>query len=741
MAVRLIAPIKYDKERVTYWIDLSSELLKGETLGSVISVSAVTTLGNDPSPNATLDGTQIVRTSVGLSVKAGSVGEMYQATVVVSTNLGREISGIVGYAVDYAPEVETFPLPFPPTDPVYRETVMTDTIGVTKTLFLGRVFATVPALEPEVACTVDWGDGSAVETVNQTSNFAIKDHVYAAPGTYQIKITGTCHGIQSAGGTGVTSLGVDNFGLIGLRQARYTNNPGFTYVPSYLPDTMLTLTGMFASCPAFNSGAVTFWDVSRITGAFGFGTVFDGCVLFNRPLAGWDVGAGGATTMNNMFNGCSSFNQNINSWDVSAVTEMRQMFQNCAVYNQRLDQWNVGACTDFTTMFSGCLAYNQPMNTWNVSAGVAFSGMFSRCIVFNQDLHNWNVGNGVNFGSMFNMAVRFNGNIDNWDVSKGIAFGRMFCAAAVTYDEPYGGMDFNRNISSWNVGNGTGFDRMFLGCRVFNQPIGSWNTAKSINFEAMFMRAVRFNQDISGWDVGLVRFFDAMFSGFTSQVDPEEPLIMDFAQDLSIWNVTSQAQDFGDMFAGCRYLNFSPQTWDVQNVTRMAQMFAFCWTFNSPLSTWNTAKVTNFAGMFANALSFNQPVNHFVTAAATDMGNMFAGCINFDQPLSSWDVSKVIYMDFMFFSCTLFNQDITGWNTGLVLQMNSMFRQAGLFNQNIRFWNTSGVMQMDAMFQDAAAFNRDLDAWCVEMIPTEPVDFDTGATSWTLPRPAWGVSC
>lgn len=736
MAVRLIAPIKYDKERVTYWIDLSSELLKGETLGSVSSVSAVTTLGNDPSPNATLDGTQIVRTFVGLSVKAGSVGEMYEATVVASTSMGREISGVVEYAVEYAPQVDTFPLPFPPTDPVYRETVLVTAIGQEKTLFLGRVFALTTTQNPEVNAVLDWGDGSATVPVNQASNFSIQSHVYAAPGSYQIKITGVCSGINSSGQGDVKTLSVDNFGLVGLKQARYNSQNLLTYVPGFLPTTMEVLTGMFSDCTIFNSGAVSFWDVSRINN---FGTVFDDCRAFNRSLAGWDVHSGGATTFNNMFNGCWSFNQNLNNWDVSLMTEGRQMFQDCRVLNQPFALWNVGANLDFTDMFNGCWAFNQPLNTWNVSAGTSFAYMFNACIVFNQDLNNWNVSNGVSFGGMFQQAVRFNGNIDNWNVSSGIAFGRMFCASPTTYDEPYGGMDFNRNLSAWNVGNGTGFDRMFLGCRVFNQPIGSWDVSKSINFEAMFMRALRFNQDISGWNVGLVRFFDAMFSGFTSQVDPEEPLIMDFAQDLSTWNVTSQAQDFGDMFAGCRYLNFSPQLWDVQNVTRMAQMFAFCWTFNSSLVTWNTAKVTNFAGMFANALSFNQPINHFVTAAATDMANMFAGAINFNQPLSSWDVSKVIYMDFMFFSCTNFDQDITGWDTGLVLQMNSMFRQAVSFNQNIRFWNTQGVMQMAAMFQDAQAFNRDLAAWCVTLIPTEPVDFDTGATAWTLPRPAWGT--
>ena len=38
----------------------------------------------------------------------------------------------------------------------------------------------------------------------------------------------------------------------------------------------------------------------------------------------------------------------------------------------------------------------------------------------------------------------------------------------------------------------------------------------------------------------------------------------------------------------------------------------------------------------------------------------------------------------------------------------------------------------------ATAFNQDLAGWCVSPIPSH-TDFDTGATSWTEPRPIWGT--
>jgi hypothetical protein len=45
------------------------------------------------------------------------------------------------------------------------------------------------------------------------------------------------------------------------------------------------------------------------------------------------------------------------------------------------------------------------------------------------------------------------------------------------------------------------------------------------------------------------------------------------------------------------------------------------------------------------------------------------------------------------------------------------------------------------MFGYASSFNQDLSGWCVELISSEPIYFDYGATSWTEPRPIWGEDC
>ena len=92
----------------------------------------------------------------------------------------------------------------------------------------------------------------------------------------------------------------------------------------------------------------------------------------------------------------------------------------------------------------------------------------------------------------------------------------------------------------------------------------------------------------------------------------------------------------------------------------------------------------------------------------------------------------------MFQSATAFNQNIGNWDVSKVTRMDGMFANTP-FNQPIGNWNVSGVTNMSAMFINAISFNQDLSSWCVSLIPSIPVNFDNGATSWVLPKPVWGT--
>ena len=57
--------------------------------------------------------------------------------------------------------------------------------------------------------------------------------------------------------------------------------------------------------------------------------LFAGCILFNQPLANWDVSK--VKSMSYMFYCCTSFNQPLANWDVSKVIYTGFMFERCPI--------------------------------------------------------------------------------------------------------------------------------------------------------------------------------------------------------------------------------------------------------------------------------------------------------------------------------------------------------------------------------------------------------------------------
>jgi surface protein len=135
----------------------------------------------------------------------------------------------------------------------------------------------------------------------------------------------------------------------------------------------------------------------------------------------------------------------------------------------------------------------------------------------------------------------------------------------------------------------------------------------------------------------------------------------------------------------------------------------------------------------------------------TNMNIAFLECNNINNSITNfnnWSMSNVITMTNMFQNSS-FNQDIGNWDVSNVTSMVSMFQNSP-FNQDIGNWDVSNVTGfisslqpggMVSMFRDATSFNQDLSGWCVEQITSRPSNFDTGATSWVLPKPNWGAPC
>ena len=234
---------------------------------------------------------------------------------------------------------------------------------------------------------------------------------------------------------------------------------------------------------------------------------------------------------------------------------------------------------------------------------------------------------------------------------------------------------------------------------TFNSPIGHWDVSGVLLMEELFAGAQSFNQDISGWDVSNVTNMGFMFAGASA-----------FNQDISVWNVA--------------------------NVTDFDGMFGSAASFNQDISVWDTSGATDMNFMFEYATAFNQPIGAWNTAGVTDMLGMFKGASSFNQNLSSWNTSSVTRMAEMFQDAAAFDGAIGAWNTSAVTDMREMFSGAGAFNQDISAWDTSVATDMNLMFENAAAFNQDLGGWDVTNV-TNSTDFDLGASSWVLAKPAF----
>ena len=134
---------------------------------------------------------------------------------------------------------------------------------------------------------------------------------------------------------------------------------------------------------------------------------------------------------------------------------------------------------------------------------------------------------------------------------------------------------------------------------------------------------------------------------------------------------------------------------------------------HAPIGTWNVSQVTDMAQMFYDIDAFNSELSEWDVSRVTDMRGMFANAIAFNQDLSKWDVSRVTSMLAMFRYTYWFNQDLSKWDVSRVTDMSAMFGSAKSFNQDLSKWDVSRVTVMLGMFDDASSFQQTLcgEAW------------------------------
>lgn len=207
---------------------------------------------------------------------------------------------------------------------------------------------TLPATSISNNFDVDWGDGSAVETVI-TAN---PTHEYATADTYTITIKngGSCPSWSfNDGGDKLFIDDIVNWGDVGfvdLLGAFYgCVNMSVSATDSGNFSIVTTMSRMFRSASIADPDVST-WDVSSVTN---IDSMFRSMLIADPDVSAWDVSS--VVTMIATFDASPMANPDVSTWDVSSVTNMSAMFRSAPMANPDVSAWNVSNVSNMTTMF------------------------------------------------------------------------------------------------------------------------------------------------------------------------------------------------------------------------------------------------------------------------------------------------------------------------------------------------------------------------------------------------------
>ena len=265
--------------------------------------------------------------------------------------------------------------------------------------------------------TVDWGDGSAVQTV--TTNFPT--HTYTTAGTYDITVSGTCPA----------------WGYMGSGRVSTTLNSDYYTYTQYL-----TKVKQFGELNAQYYGFSQCTNLTSVKGATKNST-------------------SNVTTMANMFYFCQRLTElDLTNFDTLKVTDMNYMFFKVRAQEIDLSSFNTSNVTNMSYMFGECgFLTNINLSGFNTSKVTNMSAMFKGCDVLTKlDLSKFKTSKVAYMNEMFSNCTSLKSlkvSDLNFNTVNVINMKRMFYNCSSLTEIP---------VAKFNTSNVTNFDEMFARC-------------------------------------------------------------------------------------------------------------------------------------------------------------------------------------------------------------------------------------------------------------------------------------
>ena len=434
---------------------------------------------------------------------------------------------------------------------------------------------TLPVSGTGLNITVDWGDGSAIETI--TTEYPT--HTYAQAGIYEIAVAGNCPewGYKESDPIGNQSkyytytqylIGIKQWGELNATRYGFSKCINLKYVHgNATANTFLKLndmTRMFFDCKSLQELDLSFINSSNVTCMHG---VFAGCT--NLKSINLDtLNTNKVNDMSNMFSGCNSLKDlDLKNFDTSNVKYMHTMFYDCKSLT-KLD------ISNFVTN--------------NV---VGMKGMFKQCRnLVELNLTSIDTSNVTSMFQMFNACNSLKElDLSNFNTSKVTSTNDMFydCRSLEKLD-----------ISNFDTSNVTDMYDMFCGCKSLKElDVSSFDTSKVDNMMAMFANCSSLERlNISNFNTSNVTVMNGMFRGCSK------------VETLNLKNIElANVKSMNEMFAGCtkRKSILTSEKFVISGDT--TRMFNSCPNLTAIITTSTTPVANQFKGLIPEATTLYVP--------------------------------------------------------------------------------------------------------------------------------------